>query len=95
MNDEQLEFEMSIAPKETQIEFAATLAGYIMLGLANAKRAGKKDFNIDATLPMIEMVKRAAEGKLRVVEINTATEIMTEAVKAGIFDKPTTVRVEL
>lgn len=96
MNDEQIEAEMQIAPKETQVEFAAALTGYIMIGIAHAKEMGKSKFDIDATLPMMNMVKRALDGKLRVVEIKTATEIMTESVNSGMFDsKPKSVKVGL
>lgn len=96
MNDEQIEAEMQIAPKETQVEFAAALTGYIMIGIAHAKEMGKSKFDIDATLPMMNMVKRALDGKLRVVEIKTATDIMTESVKSGAFDrKPKSEKVEM
>lgn len=96
MNQEQIEAEMQIAPKETQVEFAAALTGYIMIGIAHAKEMGKSKFDIDATLPMMNMVKRALDGKLRVVEIKTATEIMTESVKSGMFDtKPKSAKVEV
>lgn len=91
-----IEQEMQIAPKETQVEFAAALTGYIMIGIAHAKEMGKKEFAIDATLPMLNMVKRALDGKLRVVEIKTATDIMTESVKSGMFDtKPKSAKVEM
>lgn len=96
MNQEQIEAEMQIAPKETQVEFAAALTGYIMIGIAHAKEMGKSKFDIDATLPMMNMVKRALDGKLRVVEIKTATDIMTESVKSGMFDtKPKSAKVEV
>ena len=88
--------EMQIAPKETQVEFAAALTGYIMIGIAHAKEMGKSKFDIDATLPMLNLVKRALDGKLRVVEIKTATDIMTESVKSGAFDrKPKSAKVEM
>lgn len=96
MNQEQLEAEMQIAPKEMQIEFASALSGYIMLGIAHTKRIGKNEFSIDATLPMLDMIKRAIDGKLRVVEINTATELMAESLKNGVFgNKTESVKVEL
>lgn len=91
-----IEQEMQLAPKETQIEFAAALTGYIMIGIAHAKDMGKNEFAIDATLPMLDMVKRALDGKLRVVEVKTATDIMTESVKSGVFDrKPKSAKVEM
>lgn len=91
-----IEQEMQIAPKETQVEFAAALTGYIMIGIAHAKEMGKSKFDIDATLPMLNLVKRALDGKLRVVEIKTATDIMAESVKSGAFNmKPKSAKVEM
>ena len=91
-----IEQEMQIAPKETQVEFAAALTGYIMIGIAHAKEMGKKEFAIDATLPMLDMVKRALDGELRIVEVNTATEIMTESLKSGMYDKkPKSAKAEM
>ena len=93
MNDEQLEFEMSIAPKDTQREFAGVLIRYIMLGLNHAKERGKKEMDIEATLPMLDMVKRAIEGELRIIEVQTATDLMNEALKAGVYQRRTEIRV--
>lgn len=91
-----IEEEMKVAPKETQVQFAAALTGYIMMGIAHAKEMGKKEFAIDATLPMLNLVKRALDGELLVVEVKTATEIMTESFKSGVFNsKPNSVKVEL
>ena len=96
MNEEQIKAELELAPKETQIEFASALTRYIMIGMAHAKENGKDKFDIEATLPMLDMVKRAIDGELRVVEVKTASEIMTKSVKSGMFDsKKTTVKVEL
>lgn len=96
MNQEQLEAEMQLAPKETQIEFAAALTGYIMIGIAHAKEMGKNEFAIDATLPMLNLVKRALDGELLVVEVKTAADIMTESVKSGMFsNKSKSAKVEL
>ena len=93
MNDEQLEFEMGIAPKDTQREFAGALIRYIMLGLSHAKERGKKEMDIEATLPMLDMVKRAIEGELRIIEVQTATDLMNEALNAGVYQRRTEIRV--